>query len=104
MCIVLLLDCHLCDIFSISDCLQAAEAKALGNDCMKQDKFLEALLHYTKAIKIENDDAALHSNRSLAFLKAQQYFHANEDADKVIELKPNWTKVCNSDILFYFFP
>ena len=70
---------------------------------MKQNKFLEALLHYTKAIKLECDDAALYSNRSLAFLKAQQYYHAKEDADKVIELKPNWTKVCKSNVLFYSF-
>ena len=79
-------------------CFQAAEAKKLGNECMKQDKFIEALLHYTKAIKLESEDATLYSNRSLAFLKAQQFFHAKEDAEKVIELKPKWTKVDKPNI------
>ena len=65
---------------------------------MKQDKFIEALLHYTKAIKLESEDATLYSNRSLAFLKAQQFFHAKEDAEKVIELKPKWTKVHKPNI------
>ena len=71
---------------------------------MKQDKFIEALLHYTKAIKLESEDATLYSNRSLAFLKAQQFFHAREDADKVIELKPSWTKVRHSNgLTIYIF-
>lgn len=84
--------------------MQAAEAKKLGNECMKQDKFIEALLHYTKAIKLESEDATLYSNRSLAFLKAQQFFHAREDADKVIELKPSWTKVRHSSgLTIYIF-
>lgn len=37
-------------------------------------------------------DPILHSNRSLAFLKLNQLFYAHEDAEKTIELDPNWAK------------
>lgn len=51
------------------------------------------MLHYTHAIKIEPRNHTLYSNRSLAFLRMDQYYHAMEDAYKVIELKPDWPKV-----------
>lgn len=34
----------------------------------------------------------LHSNRSFAFLKLEQFYYANEDSEKAIELNPNWPK------------
>jgi hypothetical protein len=45
--------------------LQAEEAKKQGNECMKADKFFEAVLHYTKAIKIESDNPPFYSNRQV---------------------------------------
>lgn len=38
------------------------------------------------------NDPILYSNRSLAFLKLDQLYYANEDSDKAIELDPNWAK------------
>ncbi|ELT96532.1 hypothetical protein CAPTEDRAFT_143086 [Capitella teleta] len=72
---------------------QAEESKIQGNECMKNDKFFEAILHYTKAIKLESDNPPFYSNRSLAFLKIQQYNYALEDAKTVIKLMPKWMKV-----------
>ncbi|XP_035789654.1 hsp70-Hsp90 organizing protein-like [Anopheles albimanus] len=72
--------------------LTADELKEEGNRCVKAGNFTEAILHYTHAIKLNPGDAILHSNRSLAFCKLQQYYYANEDADKAIALNPTWAK------------
>ncbi|XP_053673993.1 uncharacterized protein LOC128724290 [Anopheles nili] len=72
--------------------LTADELKEEGNRCVKAGNFTEAILHYTHAIKLNPVDAILYSNRSLAFCKIQQYYYANEDADKAIALNPTWAK------------
>uniref|UniRef100_A0AAG5D4M7 Uncharacterized protein n=1 Tax=Anopheles atroparvus TaxID=41427 RepID=A0AAG5D4M7_ANOAO len=72
--------------------LTADELKEEGNTCVKAGNFTEAILHYTHAIKLNPSDAILYSNRSLAFCKMQQYYYANEDADKAIALNPTWAK------------
>ncbi|XP_058834454.1 uncharacterized protein LOC131691809 [Topomyia yanbarensis] len=72
--------------------LSADELKEEGNKCVKAANFTEAILHYTHAIKLNPNDPILFSNRSLAFLKMQQYYYANEDADKAIALNPTWAK------------
>ncbi|XP_052896702.1 small glutamine-rich tetratricopeptide repeat-containing protein alpha-like [Anopheles moucheti] len=72
--------------------LTADELKEEGNRCVKAGSFTEAILHYTHAIKLSPADAILYSNRSLAFCKQQQYYYANEDADKAIALNPAWAK------------
>lgn len=71
--------------------LSADELKEEGNKCVKAGNFTEAILHYTHAIKL-SPDAILFSNRSLAFLKLQQYYYANEDADRAIAMNPTWAK------------
>lgn len=72
--------------------LTADELKEEGNKCVKAGNFTEAILHYTHAIKLSPNDPILYSNRSLAFLKQQQYYYANEDADSAIALNPTWAK------------
>lgn len=70
----------------------AKDYKERGNDCLKNGKYLESVLNYTFAIKLELRNAELYSNRSLAFLKSEQYYFALEDADQVIKLRPSWAK------------
>lgn len=70
----------------------AEESKEAGNKCMKEEKFIEAMFHYTKAIKIDPDPPTYYSNRSLAFLKMDQYYYALEDANTVIRKMPSWAK------------
>lgn len=60
---------------------------------MKNEKFEEAILHYTYAIKLDPTNYTLHSNRSYTFLKVQQYYLALEDANETITLNPSWPKV-----------
>lgn len=62
---------------------------------MKENKFEEAILYYTYAIKQDTSNYALYSNRSLAFLKVKQYFFALDDAIETIRLNPTWPKVMN---------
>ncbi|XP_012268597.1 hsp70-Hsp90 organizing protein 1-like [Athalia rosae] len=66
--------------------------KELGNACVKEQKYGEAMFHYTHAIKLDPKNHSLYSNRSLVFLKMQQYHFAMEDAVMTIQLKPDWTK------------
>ncbi|XP_030756696.1 serine/threonine-protein phosphatase 5-like [Sitophilus oryzae] len=66
--------------------------KELGNKAVKENKFQEAILHYTHAIKLEGENYTLYSNRSLAFLKIKQYYFAIDDARETINLNPAWPK------------
>uniref|UniRef100_A0A7G3ARI2 Putative molecular co-chaperone sti1 n=1 Tax=Lutzomyia longipalpis TaxID=7200 RepID=A0A7G3ARI2_LUTLO len=68
------------------------DIKEQGNQCVRAGNFKEAILHYTEAIKMNPNDATLYSNRSLAFLKEKLYYYANEDAEKTIQLRPDWAK------------
>ena len=67
--------------------------KDKGNECVKQGKFEEAVLHYSKAIRLDPNNPTLYSNRSLAFLKLQQFYHAYTDAQETIKLRRDWAKV-----------
>lgn len=71
----------------------ANDHKERGNECIKAGNFSEAILHYSYAIKLNPNEATFYSNRSLAFLKLEQLYYANEDADRAIQLKPEWAKV-----------
>lgn len=71
----------------------ADDHKERGNECIRNGKYNEAVLHYSFAIKLSPNDAAFYSNRSLAFLRLKQLYYANDDAEKVIQLKPDWAKV-----------
>ncbi|KAJ8948933.1 hypothetical protein NQ314_008311 [Rhamnusium bicolor] len=68
------------------------ELKELGNLSVRDLKYEEAILHYTHAIKLDPLNYTLHSNRSFAFLKVQQYYYALEDANETIQLNPSWPK------------
>lgn len=71
---------------------QVQSLKEQGNTCVREEKFEEAVFHYTHAIKLDPQNYSLYSNRSLAFLRMQQYYFAMEDAVMTIQLKPDWTK------------
>nr|CAD7461541.1 unnamed protein product [Timema tahoe] len=68
------------------------ELKQKGNECVRDKKYAESALHYTYAIKLDPSNYSLYSNRSLAFLKMEQYYLALEDAKQTIKLQPDWAK------------
>jgi tetratricopeptide (TPR) repeat protein len=65
--------------------------KQQGNDAFKAGKYNNALDLYSKAIAVE-ESAALYSNRSATHLKLKDAAAALKDADKCIELDPQWHK------------
>lgn len=71
---------------------EVQELKEKGNACVRENKFEEAMLYYTHAIKLDPKNCSLYSNRSLTFLKMHQYYFALEDAKETIRLKPDWAK------------
>lgn len=78
----------------------ANSLKELGNTCVKNANFKEAVLLYTQAIKLEPENDLLHSNRSLAYLRLKQYSLAIQDANKTIQINPMWAKVKASQFIF----
>jgi len=69
-----------------------AAFKDEGNTFFKQGEHLKAAAAYTKAIKAEPDNHVYYSNRSQAFLKLSKVAKAVEDADKCIDLAPDFVK------------
>lgn len=59
---------------------------------MNAENYEEAISAYTEAIELDNSNHVLFSNRSAAYAKAGQFQKALEDANKTIELNPDWPK------------
>jgi stress-induced-phosphoprotein 1 len=60
---------------------------------MSAGDFKTAVEHYTKAIQHDAQNHVLYSNRSAAFASLKQYGPALDDAEKTVQLMPNWSKV-----------
>lgn len=69
-----------------------ATFKEEGNNFFKAGEHLKAAAAYTKAIKLEPNNHVYYSNRSQAFLKLSKVSKAVEDADKCIQLAPEFVK------------
>lgn len=76
--------------------ISVEELKNKGNDCVKDGKYIEAVLHYTQAIKMDPNNYVLYSNRSFAFLKLDQHYLSLQDANETVRLQPQWAKVNNT--------
>ena len=73
--------------------LRRAETfKDKGNELVRQNKNLEAIESYTRAIKLNPQSPVYYGNRSQAKLNIQDFEGALEDADKSIELDQSYTK------------
>lgn len=76
------------------------DLKSEGNKALESGNFEEAIRKYTEAIAIDPENHVLYSNRSAALTKAERYMEALGDADKVIEIKPDWPKVFKFIVVF----
>ncbi|KAK9903222.1 hypothetical protein WJX75_000014 [Coccomyxa subellipsoidea] len=66
--------------------------KAKGNAAFAAGKHEEAIEHFTEGIKVDPGNHVLYSNRSASLASLRRYKEALEDANKVVEIKPDWPK------------
>lgn len=74
------------------DPAKAEEARELGNGAFRDQKYPEAVQHYTEAIKRNPRDHRTYSNRSACYTKLTAFQEALKDAEKCIELAPAFAK------------
>eukprot|EP01138_Halocafeteria_seosinensis_P014815 gb/GECG01015123.1/.p1 GENE.gb/GECG01015123.1/~~gb/GECG01015123.1/.p1 ORF type:complete len:579 (+),score=129.83 gb/GECG01015123.1/:1-1737(+) len=70
----------------------AQEEKNKGNKALQEQRFDEAIAHYNKAIELDPSQHVFFSNRSAAYLSKGDAQNAFEDANKCVEIQPNWPK------------
>ncbi|KAF5301059.1 hypothetical protein FQA39_LY10878 [Lamprigera yunnana] len=74
---------------------EALELKEKGNDAFKNGDYLGAIVLYTQALKLadnDNDMAIYLKNRAAAYLKQGEYERVIEDCTKSLELAPREPK------------
>jgi stress-induced-phosphoprotein 1 len=71
---------------------KALEAKNKGNAAFSSGDFQTAVKCFTEAIGYDSNNHVLFSNRSAAYCSMGKYEEALQDANKTVELKPDWSK------------
>ena len=71
---------------------EANKEKALANDAFQKKNYEEALKHYNQACTLNSADHVHFSNRSACYASMEEYEKALEDAEKCIQIKPDWAK------------
>ena len=68
--------------------LNTSNLKELGNNCVKEQNYLQAITYYSEAIKLEPDNPAFHSNIALCQFELGNYELSSIACKKAI----NFTK------------
>ena len=68
------------------------KARDEGNELFKKQDFPQAVQKYTEAIKRNPNDHKAYSNRSACYTKLAAFNEALKDAEKCIEIDPNFVK------------
>ena len=66
--------------------------QAQGNAAFSAGKFQDAIRLFSDAIALDPTNHILYSNRSASYASLLRYQEALDDADHVIQLKPDWAK------------
>ncbi|XP_055712961.1 stress-induced-phosphoprotein 1 [Phlebotomus papatasi] len=66
--------------------------KEKGNAALAAGKHDEAIVAYTEALTLNDQNYVIYSNRSAAYVKAGKYQEALQDAQKTVSLNPTWAK------------
>ncbi|KAE9459427.1 hypothetical protein C3L33_08648, partial [Rhododendron williamsianum] len=70
----------------------ADEEREKGNEYFKEQKYPEAVRHYTEALRRNPNDPKVYSNRAACYTKLTALPEALKDAEKCIELDPTFAK------------
>lgn len=68
------------------------DLKRQADEAFKNQDYLNSLVFYTQALKLDNFDAKLLSNRSLCWLRMGDGQRAYEDATACKKPRPKWAK------------
>lgn len=71
---------------------KALKIKDEANQFFNDQVYTVAIKLYTKAIELDKDVAVFYGNRSMAYLRKELYGSALEDAEKALQIDPNYTK------------
>ena len=77
------------------------ELKQQGNKAFSSGNYQDAIGFFSKAIDLDPSNHVLFSNRSAAYSSLRDYEKALQDADKAINISPNWAKVFQFTLIQY---
>lgn len=72
--------------------MSAEDFKQKGNQALQSGNAAEAIKFYTEGLKIDPNNHILYSNRSAAYAKINRFNDSINDANKVIEINPQFWK------------
>ncbi|XP_062146091.1 hsp70-Hsp90 organizing protein 3-like [Alnus glutinosa] len=81
----------------------ADEEREKGNEYFKEQKYPEAVKHYTESLRRNPKDVKAYSNRAACYTKLTALPEALKDAEKCIELDPTFSKGYNRKGAVQFF-
>ncbi len=77
---------------SSADASIVEEARVKGNALYVQKDYAKAVNAYNQGLKVDADNSVLLSNRSACFLALDKEVRALKDAERCVELRPDWIK------------